>query len=159
MIIQSTSSVSPELLHWLACSRVQPGSPFGLPAPYPPPGAFTRPLPDSWELPDSYRSKNQLKITFLGLKDRNSYHNESNWKFSQLLTVVLPMKIHCKNICMIEQWLFNFRNSYHKPLNTLKKKNIHINQNDFIPEVTVVRFCFQQWCIKQSLICLCHLSM
>ena len=38
-------------------SRVQPGSPFGLPAPYPPPGAFTRPLPDSWGLPDSHRSK------------------------------------------------------------------------------------------------------
>ena len=48
--------------------RVQPGSPYGLPAPYPTPGAFTRPLPDSWGLPDSYRSKNQLKITFFGLK-------------------------------------------------------------------------------------------
>ena len=73
--------------------RVQPGSPFGLPAPYPPPGAFTRPLPDS------YRSKNQLKITFLvkkSKKDQISYHNESNQKFSPLLTVFLPMKIHCK---------------------------------------------------------------
>ena len=27
--------------------RPHSGSPFGLPAPYPPPGAFTRPLPDS----------------------------------------------------------------------------------------------------------------
>ena len=34
-------------------SRPHSGSPFGLPAPYPPPGAFTRPLPDSWGLPDS----------------------------------------------------------------------------------------------------------
>ena len=40
--------------------RPHSGSPFGLPAPYPPPGAFTRPLPDSWGLPDSYWSKNQL---------------------------------------------------------------------------------------------------
>ena len=33
--------------------RLHSGSLFGLPAPYPPPGAFTRPLPDSWGLPDS----------------------------------------------------------------------------------------------------------
>ena len=56
----------------LIAARPHSGSPFGLPAPYPPPGAFTRPLPDSWGLPDSYRSKNQLKITVFGLKSKKS---------------------------------------------------------------------------------------
>ena len=102
--------------------RPQPGSPFGLPAPYPPPGAFTRPLPDSWGLPDSYRSKNQLKITFLGLKDRNSYHNESNWKFSQLLTVVLPMKIHCKKYLHDRTMTFQLQKFLSKTLEHSEEK-------------------------------------
>ena len=79
--------------------------------------------------------------------------------FHHYLLCSFQWRFIVKNICMIEQWLVNFRNLYHKHLNTLKKKSIHINQNDFIPEVTVVRFCFHQWCIKQSLISLCHLSM
>ena len=32
---------------WYPLGRPHSGSPFALPAPYPPPGAFTRPLPDS----------------------------------------------------------------------------------------------------------------
>ena len=140
---------------WIQTS-VQPGSPFGLPDPwglYPTPTRF---LGVTWFLQvkksiENYIfwvKKTEILITMRAI---GSFHHYLLWSFLWRFTV--------KNICMIEQWLFKFRNSYHKPLNTLKKKNIHINQNDFIPEVTVVRFCFQQWCIKQSLICLCHLSM
>ena len=86
----------------LAKFRVQPGSPFGLPAPYPPPGAFTRPLPDSWGLPDSYRSRNQPKITVFALKSPKkawiSYHNESNQKLS----------LYCVNFNLL-LWSFLWR--------------------------------------------------
>ena len=48
-------------VHNTLFGRPHSGSPFGLPAIYPPPGAFTRPLPDSWGSPDSYSSKKSTK--------------------------------------------------------------------------------------------------
>ena len=63
-----------------------------------------------------------------------------------------------KNICLTEHWLFTSEIPITNTWTLWRKRTFTcFNQNDFIPEVSVVRFCFHQWCTYQSLICLCHL--
>ena len=122
--------------------RPHSGSPFALPAPYPPPGAFTRPLPDSWGLPDSYRSKNQLKITVFGLKSPKKtiflITMRAIKSFHHYLLCSFLWRFIVKNICLTEHWLFTSEIPITNTWTLWRKRTFTcFNQNDFIPDVGV----------------------
>ena len=136
---------------------------------YPPPGAFTRPLPDSWGLPDSYRPKNPLKITVNRLESPKKPEFLITMRaikgFQHYLhTVFLSMKIHYKKYwpdrtlstselpITINTWIWRKRT-----LNALIRMILFLTwgvscQILFSPMM-------YKWCFHQSLICLCHIML
>ena len=63
----------------LGDTRPHTGSPFGLPAPYLPPGAFTcpHPIPGGYPIPTASKIHKEYRFD---KKVRISCHLESNWK-------------------------------------------------------------------------------